>query len=114
MGITVKDLLVRWPWRPIRHCPGRYVLANKERRLTLPMLLGRETQPETFVSASAKDPVQVTWLADGGIISYLRPDGTLVHTLNTAEGFARKLRQLGIAESATGAFTSQKDSPDSA
>jgi hypothetical protein len=32
----------------------------------------------------------------GGLISYARGDGSYLHTLNTPDGFARKLRQLGI------------------
>lgn len=46
--------------------------------------------------AAAPDEVLVVPLNDGGIISYRRPDGSMLHTLNTAEGFARKLAQLGI------------------
>jgi len=38
----------------------------------------------------------VTPLVTGGLISYKRRDGTFLHTLNTAEGFARKLADLGI------------------
>ncbi len=38
----------------------------------------------------------VVALEDGGLISYMRKDGCLVHTVNTSSGFARKLSQLGI------------------
>jgi hypothetical protein len=48
------------------------------------------------VSVSAQDPVIVTPLEDGGLISYRKADGMFLHTLNTREGFERKLRQLGI------------------
>jgi hypothetical protein len=44
----------------------------------------------------ARDPVIVARFEDGGLISYLRADGTYVHTLNTCEGLERKLAQLGI------------------
>jgi predicted methyltransferase len=44
----------------------------------------------------ARDPVLVVEFEGGGLISYLREAGTLMHTLNTAEGFRRKLRQLGV------------------
>jgi len=44
---------------------------------------------------AARDPVLVVAFRGGGL-SYLREDGTLMHTLNTSEGFYRKLRQLGI------------------
>jgi hypothetical protein len=30
----------------------------------------------------------------GGIISYVKDDGKFIHTLNTKEGFGRKLDQL--------------------
>ena len=45
---------------------------------------------------AARDPVLVVEFEDGGLISYLREDGTLMHTLGTSEGFRRKLRQLGV------------------
>jgi hypothetical protein len=36
-------------------------------------------------------------LADGsGLISYLKPGGLFLHTLNTAQGMERKLAALGI------------------
>jgi hypothetical protein len=44
----------------------------------------------------ARDAVLVARFPDGGLISYVREDGTLTHTLNTPEGLSRKLRQLGI------------------
>jgi hypothetical protein len=58
-------------------------------------LVGRE--PLVFRVAGAPDEVLVARLDDGaGVISYRRADGTLLHTLGTAAGFARKLAQLGI------------------
>ena len=45
---------------------------------------------------AAKDAVLVVELDDGGLISYHRADGSFLHTLNTTEGFRRKLTQLGI------------------
>jgi len=48
------------------------------------------------VSVTARDPVIVTPLEDGGLISYRKADGRFLHTLNTREGLDRKLRQLGI------------------
>ena len=48
------------------------------------------------VCVAARDPVIVTPLDDGGLISYRKADGLFLHTLNTREGFERKLRQLGI------------------
>jgi hypothetical protein len=48
------------------------------------------------VVIAAKDPVVVAVFADGGLISYRKPDGRFVHTLNSRDGLERKLRELGI------------------
>ena len=48
------------------------------------------------LSVGAMDPVIVTAFDDGGLISYRKAEGMFLHTLNTREGFERKLRQLGI------------------
>jgi len=59
-------------------------------------LLGQDIEMSTFQVAAAKDTVVVADLGDGGLISYKRADGTYLHTLNTIEGFERKLLSLGI------------------
>lgn len=61
------------------------------------VLVGPDCKTYTFRVKLARDPVLVTPLDRGtGLISYQRRDGSLVHTLNDAEGLARKLNQLGI------------------
>lgn len=95
--MTVEELHRRWPWTPIPHCPGRFVLASKERRLPFETLLGRDASVREFISKRARDRVLVLPLAGGGLISYAREDGSIVHTLNTQEGFERKLADLGIS-----------------
>jgi hypothetical protein len=61
-------------------------------------LVGAQAEVARFEVAGARHPVLVAALRDGGgLISYARGDGSYLHTLNTAEGFARKLAQLGIA-----------------
>ena len=82
-------------WRPIRNCPGRYALAAGAVAVS-PRELVSTAQSQEFRCAAARDPVIVTALPDGGLISYKRADGSFLHTLSTAEGFARKLAQLGI------------------
>ena len=84
-------------WRPIRDCPGRFVLGNRPTGFKLQQLLGFEPDVWEFRSSAARDTVRVVCLADGGIISYQRKDGTFLHTLNTRQGFNRKLAQLGIS-----------------
>ena len=95
--LTFDELMRRFTWRPIRGCPGRHVLRSGDARLSLGELLGCDASSvHTFRSHVARDEVWVVPLSDGGLISYRRADGTFAHTLNTPDGFARKLAQLGI------------------
>jgi hypothetical protein len=64
--------------------------------MTVEKILECARPVHTFIRESARDPILVVPLHDGGLLSYARPDGTFVHTLNTSEGLARKLSQLGI------------------
>lgn len=92
---TYNALLEAGEWRPLAGCPGRQVLPGA-REATPEELVGRGTPIRRFEVPGAEDPVCVARVDGGGLISYAKPDGTYVHTLNTAEGFARKLAQLGI------------------
>lgn len=83
-------------WTPIRNCPGRFVLRGVSPAFSLVDLLGDIAGIELFQSPRAKDAVCVVRLEDGGMISYRRLAGTWIHTLNTEEGFRRKLEQLEI------------------
>ena len=96
MNTTFQGLWARWPWRPIRNCPGRFVLPWTEPPIPFENLLGLSCFPQMFSSPVAKDPVLVVPFRGGGLISYRQADGRLIHTLNTPEGFSRKLHQLGI------------------
>ena len=58
--------------------------------------MGHGSDSQEFQVKTAQDPVVVTVLEAGGLISYRKPDGGYLHTLNTEEGFRRKLEQLGI------------------
>jgi hypothetical protein len=94
--ISFAELRARDGWAPIAGCPGRYVLRGGG-AIAPAALVGDDAPLARFTVAGARDPVHVAALAGGGLISYARPDGTWVHTLNTPDGFARKLTQLGIA-----------------
>jgi gamma-glutamylcyclotransferase (GGCT)/AIG2-like uncharacterized protein YtfP len=92
-----EDLHATWTWRPIPGCPGRSVLSKEDNpTLALVELVGPDARVSRYRVAAARDEVVVTWLVDGGLISYVRPDGSWLHTLNTPDGLARKLAQLGI------------------
>lgn len=73
------------------------------RRLPGPECSGRRCAPELdelvaqsahYESQAARAPIALVEFADGGLISYLRPPGRYLHTLNTPSGFARKVQDL--------------------
>ncbi|PYS49592.1 MAG: hypothetical protein DMF68_09580 [Acidobacteria bacterium] len=94
--MTFDELMKSWDWKPIRNCPGRYVLHSAGNNLRPQQILGCEMEASEYRVEAAKDAVLVVELDDGGLISYHRADGSFLHTLNTTEGFRRKLTQLGI------------------
>jgi hypothetical protein len=92
---TFADIWASWHWRPIRRCPGRFCLVNRDSSLPVSALIPDTTATRFHVQA-ARDPVLVVEFEGGGLISYMRGDGTLMHTLNTPDGFRGKHRQLGV------------------
>jgi hypothetical protein len=83
-------------WTPIRNCPGRFGLADGP-TIESPSTLAPADEAHEFSVPTAKDAVVVVpFHAGGGLISYKRAGGSYLHTLNTADGFARKLADLGI------------------
>ena len=96
--MTFAALFETYFWKPIRNCPGRYVLRGAQSEMPgVEELTGGESAVSAHRVSAARDLVLVAALDDGcGIISYRRDDGSLLHTLNTPEGFQRKLRQLGL------------------
>ncbi len=94
--ITFHELTAKWDTRPIHNCPGRFVIRTHAADLSPRELLGPDVEIHEFNVAGARDTVLVARLDGGGLISYRRSDGTYLHTLNTDEGFERKLFDLGI------------------
>ena len=93
--MTFDALKARWSWTPLHNCPGRYKLVNV--RPDLPgEVLGADADLSEHTVKTAPDRVIVVRIDRGGLISYKRPDGTYLHTLNDPDGFARKLHELGI------------------
>ena len=94
--VTFSALFDRWAWRPIPNCPGRYVLGAGPVATPPEGIVPGASGCSEHLCVTARDPVIVTPFEDGGLISYRKADGMFLHTLNTREGFERKLRQLGI------------------
>ena len=104
--MTFDQLMRQWDFQPIRHCPGRFLLSSARFSGPPQDLAGPGLAVFKFRVEAARDLVFVTPLPGGAdLISYRRTDAAFLHTLNTASGFQRKLRQLGISlpESAGGA-----------
>ncbi len=94
--ISFDDILRNRDWKPMPHCPGRYILAGGLSSITFAELLGKDLPVREYRTEKAADPVLVCDLSEGGIISYRKENQYYIHTLCTAEGFQRKLEQLGI------------------
>lgn len=84
-------------WVPIRGCPGRLIFEGGPVLLRPEELAGSGCEPKEFNVAGARDAVVVVCFGGGGLISYRKAGGEYLHTLNTEEGFGRKLAQLGIS-----------------
>ncbi len=95
--MTFDEIMSRWAWKPIPRCPGRWILSMAEFCGEPAALAGPGAEVVVFEVEAAADPLAVVRLDEGGLISYKKGDGKYLHTLNTAEGFERKLSQLGIA-----------------
>lgn len=94
--MTFDDVLKMGLWTPIKDCPGRFTLREASPILSIAELLGADASIKRAHSPKARDTVWIASLEEGGVISYSRLDGSWLHTLNTQEGFERKLRQLEI------------------
>ena len=94
--MSFDELFKRWTWKPIPNCPGRFVLRDVPPNLLPQQLLSSEVKIREFQTARARDTVLVVQIEGGGLISYRRANGTHCHTLNTPEGFERKLNDLGL------------------
>ena len=94
--MNFEELKARWPWRAIHNCPGRFILSAGDKNISPEDLAGAGIRFSEFQVEKARDTVVVGPFDGGGLISYRKEDGSFRHTLNTAAGFERKLRQLGI------------------
>ena len=104
-----ETLLKDFRWRPIRNCPGRFILARQTEAEALDRLLEAGPRPRVYPPGPTPDTVLVRAIEGGGVISYQKRGGRHLHTLNTPEGFHRKLRQLGIETEDTTAMAERRD-----
>ena len=95
--MTFDHVLKMGRWVSIKDCPGRYTLHDVPPTFSIVELLGTDVAVRRAHSPKARDAVWIAFLETGGVISYSRLDGSWLHTLNTEEGFERKLSQLEIS-----------------
>ena len=106
-GLELQRLWQTTSWRSIKGCDGRFTCRDRAlTRLSLWALcdtfqLDLACAVITVRRASeGMDGVEVVRLrGGGGLITYLKPEGTHIHTLNTESGLARKILALGAADS---------------
>lgn len=94
--MSFEELKSKRDWVPIRNCPGRFRLREAVTRVTPEELVGPGCELKEFRVEGGRDPVVAGRFVGGGLISYRKAGGKYLHTLNTEEGFDRKLNQLGI------------------
>lgn len=73
-------------WRDIPGCPGRSVLVGQHIQLDQAVrLAGRRFELDT-----TRDPLWLLLTDDGrgALLSYDKPDGSVLHTLNTRRAFS--------------------------
>ena len=92
-------LFRQWSWKPIRNCPGRFILTGRAVRTSAVAMAGTGLSAYKFSSRHAPDKITVVKFSDGsgGLISFGKEHDRFLHTLGDSDGFERKLRQLEIA-----------------
>ncbi|OQR81960.1 hypothetical protein THRCLA_23264 [Thraustotheca clavata] len=126
-GDALHRLWELWKWKMIPSCPGRYIV--KKNRDIVSLSLEKLVEPLGFEIVvnenSLQNPIESTdsdhpiWIvhtnspviADpvhvaifprgGGVITYIKPTGDHVHTLNTQSGLIRKLTGLRLISTKT-------------
>jgi hypothetical protein len=108
MPLLFDRFFAAFDWRPIRNCPGRFVV-SRALDSTAPtevvaIVLGPSLDDRARVRTQVaqrpgRDGLVLTRFTDesGGLLSYVK-SGSFVHTLNAADGWVRKLSALGIED----------------
>ena len=91
-----KTLKNKYDWKEIYGCPGRFILKNADKITTPEELLNEKVIINSIRRDDTSDEILIARFKDGGLISYKKTDGTIIHTLNTEEGFLKKLQKLNI------------------
>lgn len=91
--ITLKQA---YAWKKIRGSADRLVFTKENGDMDPNQIVAGRAKVRRFDDTTARDLVYVAKIKDGGLISFMRKDGSYIHTLNTQETFDEKLAELGI------------------
>ncbi len=94
--MTAQDLMTRYRWEQMSNDRGRFVLAAGQGSIATDELLGPDADVRRLASVAGKDVIVLARFEEGGLISYERPDGSVVHTLNTERAFKLKVWEMGF------------------
>jgi len=98
--VSFEFVFRKYDWQEIKNCPGRWILSGGATPTPPLEFLGMEGVPVEFHSPAVPDPVVMIPFPGGGMISFHRPDGRWIHTLNTVSGFKRKETALALNSTA--------------
>lgn len=96
--MSFDELFEQHSWRPIYGCPGRFVLRGGPSTVSPEDLAGQGAKRSVRRTDSREDAVVIIRFPGGGLLSYEKPDARFIHTLNTEDGLARKMKMLGLSE----------------
>ena len=89
------ELKEKYILKPIYGCPGRYIL-KLDTFISMKELVDEPENIKEYRLKTAEDTICIYAFEDGGFISYKKQDNSYIHTLNTIEGFIKKIKKLGI------------------
>ena len=93
--MTFKSLYKDYEWKEIYGCPGRYVL-KQGLQISIGELTNNRFDFKLYRSPKTIDPFYIVIFPDGGLISYKKENGFLIHTLCDRKGFKRKIEDLDL------------------
>jgi hypothetical protein len=102
-GAELQRLWSHHNWRALGGCDGRFVQRGKAlSQISLPELCSQwrvaVSSPAICCCDASADDGDSVWCVrfrgGGGLLTYAKPDGVFVHTLNTESGLCRKLVAL--------------------
>ena len=95
-NVTAQDLMARYRWEQMTNDRGRFILAPGQDPVTTDELVGTDADVRRLASVAGKDVIVLARFEEGGLISYERPDGSVLHTLNTERAFKLKVWEMGF------------------